>query len=77
MLEFLKKNKATTKNFLSSDPDEDVLGKVDIASIPISLIYDKEGKLSKAFHNNDQEYGETGFTYDDHVVPHVKTLLAK
>jgi len=75
VLEFVSKHEATFPNVISSDPDEDVLNAVGVASIPAVLVYDREGNLRKKFTNDDGEYGEESFTYAQHIIPLVKELL--
>lgn len=65
------------QNFLSSDSDEEVYKKVGAAAVPVVLVYDREGKLARRFDNEASEYGEEGFTYEQHIIPFVKELAAK
>ena len=67
---------ASMQNFIASDRDEDVFQVIEVAAIPTVLVYDREGKLHKKFSNDNQEFGERGFTYRDHIVPAVKELIA-
>jgi thiol-disulfide isomerase/thioredoxin len=70
-LRFLEATKANTKNFLSTDPDEEVYKVLQIPSIPAVFIYDQYGQLTKTFVDS----GETkGFTYEKDVVPLVDLL---
>jgi thiol-disulfide isomerase/thioredoxin len=71
---FLRKQRATFENIICTDPDEQLFAKLNAASIPIVRVYDKQGKLSKQFVNDDGEYGEKGFTYADHILPLVQSL---
>lgn len=75
VMEFLTEKKATTANFLSSTPDEEVMEAIDIASIPAALVYDQSGKLKKTFKNDFGDYGSDGFNYEDHINPFVEQLL--
>ena len=70
VLDFLKKQKAAFPNFLSSEKDEAIYEKLDLASIPAVYVYDRKGKLRKRF---DEDAGE--FTYEKDIVPLVKTLI--
>lgn len=74
---FLSKQDATFQNVICSDPDLEVLAKLKLAAIPAVLIYDRAGQLQKRFDNDDQQYGEQGFTYREHVLPLVDKLLAE
>jgi len=75
VLKFVSKHEATFQNVISSDPDEDVLNALEVGSIPVVLVYDREGKLQKKFTNDDNEYGDEGFTYQQHIIPLVEKLL--
>jgi thiol-disulfide isomerase/thioredoxin len=75
VLEFLKKHGATFSNVISSDPDVEVLKKVDAGSVPAVLVYDREGKLEKKFTNDDNEFGDKGFSYTEHITPMIEKLL--
>ena len=72
---FLQKQRATFENIICTDSDEQLFVKLNAASIPIVRVYDKQGKLSKQFVNDDGEYGEKGFTYAEHILPLVESLL--
>lgn len=73
--EFLNSRNATMKNFVSSDPDEVVLEKIDTAVIPAALVYNQQGKLAKRFNNDGDEFEPDGFNYEDHITPLVEKLL--
>jgi thiol-disulfide isomerase/thioredoxin len=75
VLEFLTEKNATSSNFLSSTPDEEVMDALDVASIPAVLVYDQSGALKKTFKNDDGEYGPGGFNYKEHINPYVEELL--
>jgi len=75
VLEFLRKQQATFENVISSDPDEVVLKAVQVSSIPAVLVYDREGVLRKTFTNDDDTYGTGGFTYEEHIIPLVESLV--
>ena len=77
ILGFLTKNKAAIRNLISSDADEDLYKKVGIASIPVAQVYGRDGKLVKQFDNEKEEYGEKGFSYEEHITPLVKSLVEK
>jgi thiol-disulfide isomerase/thioredoxin len=75
VLEFLNKQQATFQNVISSDTDLDVLDKLGLASVPAVLVYDREGRLHTQFSNDDNEYGDEGFTYAAHIIPLVQQLI--
>jgi thiol-disulfide isomerase/thioredoxin len=77
VLEFLGKQQATFQNVISSDTDEDVLQQLQLASVPAVLVYDRSGQLSKQFCNDDDEYGDEGFTYQQHIIPLVRQLIGE
>lgn len=67
-------------NFLtviSSVPNDTLYEKLKLASIPAVLVYDQTGQLRKRFDNDAQEYGPEGYSYEAHIVPLVKELLAE
>ncbi len=72
--EYLKSQKATMVHFIASEGDEATMKRVDVASIPAALVFDREGKLHKVFKNDDNEYGDEGFTYEKHITPLVEQL---
>ena len=74
---FLSKQGATFQNVICSDPDLDVLAQLKLGAIPAVLVYDRAGQLQKRFDNDDQQYGEHGVSYREHVVPLVEKLLAE
>ncbi len=72
VLKFLKGQKATFPNFMSSEKDETIYAKLDLASIPAVYVYDRDGKLRKRF---DEDAGE--FTYAKDITPLVEKLIAE
>jgi thiol-disulfide isomerase/thioredoxin len=74
---FLAKQDAAFSNVISSEPADDVFQRLELGSIPAVLIYDREGQLSKRFDNDDDLYGDEGFTYEKHIVPWIKQLLSR
>ena len=77
VLEFLRKHNASTVNFLSSTPDETVLDAIEVAALPVSLVYSSSGELEKVFSNAGGENGPEGFSYQDDVTPVVERLLSQ
>ncbi|MFT5525765.1 MAG: thiol-disulfide isomerase/thioredoxin, partial [Pirellulaceae bacterium] len=63
-------------NFISTTADEDVMVEIDSAAIPVSLVYDTEGKLAKSFNNDAGEYGDEGFEYAKDITDYVDSLIA-
>ncbi len=70
--DFLRSVDADFTNFVCTTPSDDIYRLVDIDSIPTVLIYGADGKLVREF----VDAGETaGFTYENDVVPLVRSLL--
>lgn len=60
-------------HFISATASDDVYSKLDIDSIPTVVVFHKDGSIAKKF----VDAGETaGFTYDEDVIPFVRSLLA-
>ena len=76
VLKFLKSQQATTRNFISSDPDTYVLKQIKTVAIPAALVYDKSGHLNRVFNNEQEEFGPTGFQYEQDITPLVEQLIA-
>lgn len=75
VLAFLRARRAAFQNVICSDPDEQVLRELQISSIPAVLVYDRQGVLKKTFVNDDQQYGDDGFSYPEHIEPVVEKEL--
>jgi len=59
-----------------SDADVDVYELIKLASIPAVYVYDTQGKMAKRFDNDAGDYGDEGFTYEDHIIPLIEKLMA-
>ena len=71
---FLEKQKSTgVVNLISSEADSDVFEKLEIASIPVVILYDREGKPIKKF--TEANSGEDGLTYEADIVPAIEAAL--
>jgi thiol-disulfide isomerase/thioredoxin len=75
ILDFLRRQNAAFANVISSTPDEALYEAIGAASVPVVLVYGRDGKLKKKFTNDDREYGDEGFTYAEHINPMVQQLL--
>jgi thiol-disulfide isomerase/thioredoxin len=75
VMPFLTEKKAFFENVISSDPDNVVLERISLSSIPAVMVYGRNGKLLKRFDNDQGLYGE-GFTYPDHVRPLVQEAVS-
>jgi thiol-disulfide isomerase/thioredoxin len=75
VLKFLTKQKADFRNIICSDSDEKMYDTLDLGSIPAIYVYNEQGELHKRFDNDSGEYGEEGFTYEQHVIPLVEQLI--
>ena len=74
---FLRKKKATFKNFLSTTPSDDLFEKIDLASIPAVLVFGPDGKLAKRFDNDELEDDADPFSYKKQIIPLVNKLAEK
>jgi len=72
---FLTKHKAYMTNLISNVPAEELFPTLDLAAMPATYVYDRQGKLAKRFDNERREYGKEGYTYQRDVIPFVKSLL--
>jgi len=70
VLEFLREQKATFENVLSSVDSETLFDQLALPSIPAVYVYGKDGKLAKRFDGEEVHY-------DTQVLPLVEELLAK
>ena len=77
VMKVLVKHHSKLKNFISSTPDEALYKKIDLASIPVAFVYNKEGTLEKRFDNETKAYSKEGFSYEKNIVPLVEKLLSK
>ncbi|MCA9114679.1 MAG: TlpA family protein disulfide reductase [Planctomycetaceae bacterium] len=76
VLKVLRQQKLQSINLISSTPDETIYTRLDLGSVPAVLVYSREGKLVHRFDNEEDKYGEKGFTYDGHILPYVRDLLS-
>lgn len=61
-------------HFISATSSDEIYTKLEIASIPAVLVFNADGTIAKKF----VDAGETaGFTYDDDVIPFVKSIVTK
>ncbi|QDT93371.1 TlpA disulfide reductase family protein [Gimesia algae] len=72
---FLAEQKASMTNIISNVPAEELFPTLDLASMPATYVYDRQGKLAKRFDNERREYGKEGYTYKRDVIPLVESLL--
>lgn len=72
---FLTEHKAYLTNIISNVPAEELFPTLDLASMPATYVYDRQGKLAKRFDNERREYGKEGYTYKRDVIPFVESLL--
>lgn len=71
---FLEKHKSTSViNLISSEADSDVFEKLEIASIPVVMLFDQQGKLLKKF--TEANSGEDGLSYEGDIIPAVEGAL--
>lgn len=72
---FLKSQKASFKNYLSTTPSDDLFDKIKLASIPAVLVFGPDGKLAKRFDNDELKDEEEPFTYKKQINPLVEKLV--
>ena len=65
-LSYLKKQKATTINYLLDEPGEVWQSKWKVKAVPVVFVFDRKGKLAKKFDNDIPEPKKPeGFTYEE------------
>ena len=74
---FLAKQGASFDNLICTDSDERLFPAIEAAAIPVVRVYDKSGQLRKQFDNDEDEFGEHGFSYEQHIAPLVAQLLGE
>jgi thiol-disulfide isomerase/thioredoxin len=74
---FLRQKRATFENVISTTPADELFELLGVAAVPVVRVYDREGNLRKQFVNDDLEYGDEGFTYEEHIAPLVEQLLSE
>ncbi|MBW3600339.1 MAG: TlpA family protein disulfide reductase [Planctomycetes bacterium] len=72
---FLQQKGATFENIISTTPADELFNLLGVAAVPVVRVYDRQGNLRKQFVNDEGEYGEEGFTYEQHIAPLVDELL--
>ncbi len=71
---FLEKQKSVdVVNLISSEADSDVFEKLEIASIPVVMLYDREGKCIRKF--TEANSGADGLTYEADIIPAIEEAL--
>jgi len=71
---FLSAQNAKFDNYLCTEPADELFQKIDLASIPAVYIFGSDGELVERFDNDEQKYGDE-FTYQEHILPKLKSLL--
>jgi len=72
-LAFLQKQKAAFPNYLLDEDPDRAFDLFEMKSIPVAFVFNREGKRVAKFTNDDPD---DQFTYETHVVPLVRKLLA-
>jgi hypothetical protein len=72
---FLVEQRAEFDNLICTESDEKLFQILDAGAIPVVRVYDRSGKLRQQFDNDDNEYGDGGFSYERHIAPLVAQLL--
>lgn len=65
---------ATFDNYLCTSPSDELYEEMKLASIPAVYVFGPEGEIAERFDNDEQKYGEE-FTYADHIIPKIESLL--
>lgn len=74
---FLAEQKAeAVRNYLCSQPADELFEKIELDSIPAVYVYSRDGKLAKRFDNRTPaKPGSEGISYQTQVVPLVEKLV--
>ncbi|MEE3372581.1 MAG: hypothetical protein VX346_24805 [Planctomycetota bacterium] len=72
---FADRQAARFTHVVSNETDTAIYERLELASIPAVLVYGADGKLSKRFDNEANEYGDEGFSYQADIIPYVEGLL--
>jgi thiol-disulfide isomerase/thioredoxin len=71
---FLEKQASTRViNLMSTEADSDVFDKLEIASIPVVMLFDREGRVVKKF--TEANSGEDGLTYEADIIPAIEEAM--
>lgn len=66
------------RNYLCSQPADELFEKIDLDSIPAVYVYDRRGKLVKRFDNRTPaKAGAEGISYETQVMPLVSELVKR
>ena len=76
VLDFLTKKNATFLNGITREGSDAFYDSTKFVSIPIVLVYGRDGKLAETFKDDPKRFGKEGFSYEKHIVPTVERLLA-
>ncbi|MCI0358877.1 MAG: TlpA family protein disulfide reductase [Planctomycetaceae bacterium] len=72
---FLVKQRAEFDNLICTEPDHKLFEALGAAAIPVVRVYDRSGQLRQQFDNDDNEFGDEGFSYEKNITPLVAQLL--
>ncbi len=71
---FLEQQRSTSVlNLMSAEADSEVFDKLEIASIPVVMLFDRAGKLVKKF--TEANSGEDGLTYEADIIPAIEAVM--
>lgn len=73
--QFLTKQRAHFPNILSNVAAEEFFPSIELASMPVTYVFDRQGKVAKRFDNDHGNYGKGGYTYQKDVIPFLKSLV--
>lgn len=72
---FLSSQNAMFDNYLCTDPSDDLTQQIDLGSIPAVYVFSSDGEVAERFDNDDDQKYDGEFTYVDHVIPKITSLL--
>lgn len=73
--QFLTKQQADFPNILNDVASDEFFPSIDLASIPATYVFNREGEVAKRFDNDQGEYGKEGYTYEKDVIPFIESLI--
>lgn len=65
---------ASFDNYLCTIPSDELYEKIGLASIPAVYVFGPDGEVAERFDNDEQKFGDE-FTYSDHIIPKIESLL--
>jgi len=66
---------ATFDNYLCTIPSDELYGKIDLGAIPAVFVFGPDGEIAEFFNNDDDKKYGGEFTYAEHIIPKIESLL--